>query len=196
MMGEHMAEKIDMCNKGKKIYYLYFFYYTFNLHGKQEIQYQSIRFCKFILVGQDLSTKKPITSTANPGDNGTTTEPIETDDIRNQTKKPTKSTSNPGDNSTTEKPLEPDDIRNQTKNPMQSTSNPGNGKRCLTTWTNWREASPNVDCVFPFRFKRKTYDECDTDEDGPWCSTQVDKDGNHDGAWGTCGPNCPIAGTQ
>ena len=40
-----------------------------------------------------------------------------------------------------------------------------------------------------------TYHECVVDNDGAWCSTEVDDDGVHvsgQGKWGICGPGCPI----
>ena len=39
-----------------------------------------------------------------------------------------------------------------------------------------------------------TYHECVVDNDGAWCSTEVDDDGVHvgnQGNWGICGPGCP-----
>ena len=43
-------------------------------------------------------------------------------------------------------------------------------------------------------FNDEIYNDCIKDEDGYWCSTQVDKYGEHygsSGKWGICGPNCP-----
>jgi len=39
----------------------------------------------------------------------------------------------------------------------------------------------NVPCVFPFTYSGQTYEACtEADSDGkPWCSTEVDDDGNH-----------------
>merc|ERR1712106_746643 len=49
-------------------------------------------------------------------------------------------------------------------------------------------ATPNLPCVFPFRHWGKTYWTCTTVGDKkPWCSTKVDKYGNHElGNWGDC----------
>ena len=53
--------------------------------------------------------------------------------------------------------------------------------------------SPNVPCIFPFTYKKITYDECVPVMDGAWCSTEVDDDGFHIiGRWGYCGQECPI----
>ena len=55
--------------------------------------------------------------------------------------------------------------------------------------------SLNIPCIFPFKFNGRTFNECTWDEDGAWCSTQVDKNGNHvggQGKWGLCGQECPI----
>ena len=51
-------------------------------------------------------------------------------------------------------------------------------------------------CVFPFKYLGKTYNECTWALAAePWCSTQVDSDGNHiTYHWGYCGPYCPISG--
>ena len=53
---------------------------------------------------------------------------------------------------------------------------------------------PDKECVFPFVFKGKTYEECTTVENFgvSWCSTKVDTDGHHiENNWGVCGPTCP-----
>lgn len=40
-------------------------------------------------------------------------------------------------------------------------------------------------CVFPFKYKGKSYDKCITEEKNrPWCATAVDYQG--DGKWGFC----------
>ena len=55
--------------------------------------------------------------------------------------------------------------------------------------------SSNVPCIFPFTFNYVTHHECLVDNDGAWCSTEVDDDGVHvsgQGKWGICGPGCPI----
>ena len=54
-------------------------------------------------------------------------------------------------------------------------------------------AEPGKLCVFPFNFKGTFYFECTTVENGdqPWCSVEVDSDGNHiGGKWGNCSSNC------
>ena len=52
--------------------------------------------------------------------------------------------------------------------------------------------SKDKDCVFPFVFKGKIYNECRFNSDGFWCSTKVDSTGSHiRGNWGICGSNCP-----
>jgi len=57
-------------------------------------------------------------------------------------------------------------------------------------------------CIFPFTWAHtgKTYDGCAFDpsiDTYPWCSTQVDGNGNHvtgQGKWGKCDPDaCPLA---
>ena len=52
----------------------------------------------------------------------------------------------------------------------------------------------NVPCLFPFTFDGKTYDACtdETDPDGRfWCSTKVDRSGNHIiNNWGYCSDEC------
>ena len=57
---------------------------------------------------------------------------------------------------------------------------------------------PNKRCVFPFNYNGKVYRGCtDVDNQGTfWCSTKVDKDGNHvDGHWGNCESSCPKGNT-
>ena len=59
-------------------------------------------------------------------------------------------------------------------------------------------ADPNTLCIFPFRYKGKTYDACtwkdaDQTNNQAWCSTKVDNLGNHvRGKWGDCGQGCPF----
>ena len=61
-------------------------------------------------------------------------------------------------------------------------------------------ASPNLPCIFPFRFNGVTHNKCTWDqahltEHKAWCSTLVDETGHHvggQGKWGNCGPSCPI----
>ena len=50
-------------------------------------------------------------------------------------------------------------------------------------------------CKFPFTYHGATYSHCiKYDNDCiPWCSTEVNADGNHiDGKWGNCNENCDI----
>ena len=61
-------------------------------------------------------------------------------------------------------------------------------------------ANPNRPCIFPFRFKGKSYNTCTLKDaeytnNKAWCSTQVDKFENHisgQGKWGNCGQGCPF----
>ena len=57
-------------------------------------------------------------------------------------------------------------------------------------------------CVFPFKYKGKTYEKCttvDSDNEKPWCAydiqpgTEVPQDGKH---WGDCNFDCPGGGKQ
>ena len=54
----------------------------------------------------------------------------------------------------------------------------------------------NKPCVFPFRFKGITYNTCSFEKSSrPWCSTRVDKKGNHisgGGHYGDCQRHCPM----
>ena len=53
--------------------------------------------------------------------------------------------------------------------------------------------TPNVPCIFPFKYKGKTYHECTTIDSNniPWCPTMVDASGNGVGTnWGICGSEC------
>ena len=48
---------------------------------------------------------------------------------------------------------------------------------------------PNEKCVFPFKYKGRTFDKCTTYEWYPktWCATKVDANGNFiSGEWGEC----------
>ena len=55
-------------------------------------------------------------------------------------------------------------------------------------------------CILPFRYKGRTYDACtlkdaDKTNNEPWCSTKVDRSGQHvtgKGKWGNCGQGCPL----
>ena len=61
-------------------------------------------------------------------------------------------------------------------------------------------ATPNVSCIFPFKFNGIVYNTCiwnqaHMTDHKAWCSTLVDNKGKHvggQGKWGTCGPGCPI----
>ena len=60
--------------------------------------------------------------------------------------------------------------------------------------------SPNESCIFPFKFRGITFNECTTEGNAegdltPWCSTLVDDSGAHiqeAGNWGNCGPDCKL----
>ena len=58
--------------------------------------------------------------------------------------------------------------------------------------------STNQRCVLPFKFNGVTHQKCPTDPEDKtkhWCSTKVDQNGQHIsgiGAYGNCGPNCPL----
>ena len=51
-----------------------------------------------------------------------------------------------------------------------------------------------IDCVFPFKFKGKTYASCTKDNTvsgNAWCATEVDSTGTVvDGKWGECDSSC------
>eukprot|EP00094_Tigriopus_californicus_P006154 TCALIF_05926-PA protein Name:"Similar to snk Serine protease snake (Drosophila melanogaster)" AED:0.19 eAED:0.19 QI:0/0.83/0.71/0.85/0.66/0.71/7/188/824 len=72
---------------------------------------------------------------------------------------------------------------------------PTPSKDCMTTTGS---KNPNKPCVFPFKYRGKIYYSCAWVifhiTKGPWCSTQVDEDGNHiRGQYGVCQPEkCPI----
>ena len=49
------------------------------------------------------------------------------------------------------------------------------------------------DCIFPFKYKGKTYTACVTPSDGqkPYCATKVDSNGNLvEGKWARCNKYC------
>jgi len=79
----------------------------------------------------------------------------------------------------------------------ESTKDDSSKKPVCTTESG---ASPNLPCIFPFRFNGVTHTTCIWDmahltEHKPWCSTLVDEVGHHVGGqskWGNCGPDCPI----
>ena len=55
-----------------------------------------------------------------------------------------------------------------------------------------------VTCVFPFKYKGVTYNECTkVDSDSPWCANRVDSDGKVVyGEWGDCAQGCPGTGAK
>ena len=74
-----------------------------------------------------------------------------------------------------------------------------NSKCCKTV----SGADVNKSCIFPFvttnfaTFTTRVYYDCNVNQNGPWCSTKVDENGNHitgRGNWGNCGSECPMAG--
>ena len=52
---------------------------------------------------------------------------------------------------------------------------------------------PNKKCAFPFIWNGESHNSCIKDINlGNWCSTSVDKDGQHvKGKWGVCSSSCP-----
>ena len=71
------------------------------------------------------------------------------------------------------------------------------GKTCTTinTQGGYEGGSP---CVFPWKFKGKTYNLCTMDweiDQRPWCATKVDENGDvFSTNFGYCGANCPLEG--
>jgi len=58
--------------------------------------------------------------------------------------------------------------------------------------------SANKPCIFPFKFNGTEYSTCtyaSSHSGEPWCSTEVDPNGNHlygrYGKWGNCDDDCP-----
>ena len=57
---------------------------------------------------------------------------------------------------------------------------------------------PNKTCIFPFKYRGKTYNCCTFDDNyatdtDAWCSTKVDRTGEHlsgQGKYGFCEPKC------
>ena len=53
-----------------------------------------------------------------------------------------------------------------------------------------------AECVFPFKYRGKTYKECtkiDDQDHRPWCSTKTDSKDYHvsgQGEWGHCSSEC------
>ena len=61
-----------------------------------------------------------------------------------------------------------------------------------TTSTTDESSFPARECIFPFDYKGKQYNECVYKEDlnhGPWCPY------DNYGEWGVCDPGCPGIGT-
>ena len=57
-------------------------------------------------------------------------------------------------------------------------------------------------CIFPFKYEGTEYNGCtnaDSDDGKKWCSTGVNRRGNHiigRGMWGHCNKNCPISSSK
>jgi len=52
-----------------------------------------------------------------------------------------------------------------------------------------------IPCVFPFTYKEVTYNNCTLVDDvggRPWCSTQVNSEGEYTGQWGNCDMDCQL----
>merc|ERR1719319_47758 len=72
----------------------------------------------------------------------------------------------------------------------------GSGSSCMTI----DGPANGSSCVFPFNYMDTTINTCTTidGDERPWCSTQVDENGDHVanvGAWGYCDASCPGAGS-
>ena len=68
------------------------------------------------------------------------------------------------------------------------------GKTC-TTMTQFRQGG--LPCVFPWKFKGKTYNSCTMEwepDQRPWCATKVDENSKYYTNFGYCGANCPLEG--
>ena len=68
----------------------------------------------------------------------------------------------------------------------------GSGSSCMTI----DGPANGSSCVFPFNYMDTTINTCTTidGDERPWCSTQVDENGDHVanvGAWGYCDASCP-----
>merc|ERR1712088_413078 len=75
-------------------------------------------------------------------------------------------------------------------------SGSGSGASCMTV----DGPAAGSSCVFPFNFGGETISSCTTidGDTTPWCSTQVDGNGDHVGgvgAWGYCDASCAGAGS-
>jgi len=70
--------------------------------------------------------------------------------------------------------------------------------RSQTCQTTRDSVDASKKCIFPFKFKGVTYNGCPVDlvdKDRRWCSTKVDRSGNHvtgEDKYGFCSNNCPI----
>jgi len=77
--------------------------------------------------------------------------------------------------------------------PWGTSGNCSPGTRCLRS-CECKTVKDNT-CVFPFKYKGKTYNQCTKDESVngmPWCATRVDRSGNVlNGKWEDCEEGCP-----
>jgi len=66
---------------------------------------------------------------------------------------------------------------------------------CSGTFVNKKGKEKQRPCIFPFKFKGKTYNQCTTDESEngkPRCAYKVNKQGKiANGKWAECEPGCP-----
>jgi len=66
---------------------------------------------------------------------------------------------------------------------------------CSGTFVNKKGKERQRPCIFPFKFKGKTYNQCTTDESingKPRCAYKVNKQGKvANGKWAECEPGCP-----
>ena len=71
------------------------------------------------------------------------------------------------------------------------------GKTC-TTMNTQGGSQGGSPCVFPWKYKGKTYNSCTMDwetDQRPWCATKVDENGAvFSTNYGYCGANCPLEG--
>ena len=72
----------------------------------------------------------------------------------------------------------------------------------LCNFTNNKGPQKNKPCIFPFKIGKTSYLECTNEKDPEgrfWCSTKVDKRGQHVGAqkqWGYCDESCSFGNTN
>merc|ERR1712110_321975 len=66
---------------------------------------------------------------------------------------------------------------------------------CSGTFVNEKGREKEKPCIFPFKFKGKTYNQCTTDESEngkPRCAYRVNKQGKvRNGKWAECNRGCP-----